>query len=1053
MTHPSSPRALSAAQEQAWLLSRLVRDSPLPHVACRLELHGTLDPDALVSAFRSVLSRHPSIGARFDAVDGTPLPLGARPDVPVTHHDVCPFPRSERTSRVDELVSDTVRAPFDPARGLLVRAGLIRGGEREHILVVVTHRLVCDRASLELLVSQTAAAYEARVTDQTDAPPHASESYSREPQAPAPHPPENTPEPPPAPELPWDRPIPLHRDLRAQAVLFDIPEPASTALRTREGRGLDAALLAAYLVLLHRYSGQSDLIVSVPAPGRRHPGDAGVPGCFESEVAVRCAIHATLPFRELVREVRRQLEAATAGHGAALGHPGFSYRAAPRISGDVAGLTMTYRPEYSPAIVGDLALHLTDDGDRLSGHLLFATDVFDESTARRAVGHLSTLLLGVTEDLDRPVAELPLLTADEERIFDELNSVAADPPDRTFSQLFEEQAARTPGALALRADGTTLTYRELNARANQLAHLLRELGVGPEVTVGIRMERCPEMVVAVLGILKAGGAYVPVDPRDPVKRRDGILSDAGVSTIVVAGAAEPGDLGTYRIVALDTAWTALRDRPAQNTAVAPGALSHAAYLLYTSGSTGRPKGVVVENRQLVSYTMAVISRFGIDGPMRCAMVQPLTVDSSVTMLTPPLCTGGELHLIARDTALDANKLADWVARWGVDFLKIAPSHLRALQSSPRFPELLPRRLLVVGGEASDWRWLREIQRSAPNCRVFNHYGPTETTVGVLALDVSEHLDAEWDTAPLGVPLPGTQAHVVDEAGRALPAGVAGELLIGGANLARGYHRHDDLTATAFGPATSDEPKGPRLYRTGDMVRRLADGTIAFLGRRDDQIKVRGFRVDLGEIDAALGSHPGVRNAATVVREDKPGDRRIVAYYETVGPGAVGRPELERHLYERLSPHMVPRSLVVLPRIPLSAHGKVDRAALPAPAAPGAGEGPALPLANELERVVAAVWQDVLHTESVRADQNFFDVGGHSLLLVELQHRLQAAAGREVELLSLFQHTTVRAQAALLSGRQRRPERPRSERQSEGVQQNALLKRRQQQLRARRGQHE
>nr|APD71689.1 non-ribosomal peptide synthetase 1 [Streptomyces sp.] len=1062
---PRPPAALTPAQEQVWLLSRLVADSPLPHVPLRLCLRGHLDPGALQSALDLTVARHASLGARFGCVDHRPVQTpGAVGAVPVVHHDIradAPTP-DERRARVDTLTTEAVRVPFDLEHGPLLRACLIREDEHEHTLVVVAHRLVADRGSVELLMSQAMAAYRATVLGEAYVSARARAETVKPPAAePAGAPPARPPVVPPLfLELPRARAAPADRRLAAGSVVFDVSEADTTALRglgESVGTGLPAVLLAIHLVLLRRYTGQSTLAVSLTSPGRDTPDGEAATGCFERERTVHCPVDDRQTFRELVHAAQLSLRAATgsadlepAAHDpAVLGLPGFSYRTTPPFP-DAAGLSVSVVPEHNGATSCDLALHMTDHGGRLLGQLVFATDVFDRDTAHRAVGHLTTLLDGVVRDPDRPPAALPLLTEREERAIAGLNSTVAKPPDRTFHELFEEQAARTPDAVAVRAGDSSLTYRALNARANQLAHLLRELGAGPERTTGICMERVPQMVVAVLGVLKAGGAYVPVDPRDPAERTEGILRDAGAATVLVTEAASLPEATAVRTVVLDPEWTVLEGRPSENTPAGPDALEHAAYLLYTSGSTGRPKGVVVENRQLVGYTRAVIDRFGFDGPMRCAMLQPLTVDSSVTMLTPPLCTGGEVQLISRECALDAGRLADWARRWEFDVLKIAPSHLRALQSSSRFAELLPRRLLIIGGEASEWRWLRDLQRMAPHCEVFNHYGPTETTVGVLTLAVADHLDADWETAPIGVPLPGTRAHVVDASGQETPVGVPGELLIGGTNVTRGYHRSPALTAAAFVPDPFGGPPGSRLYRTGDVVRRLPDGSIAFLGRRDDQIKVRGFRVSLGEIDAALGRHPGVRRVVTIVREDVPGDRRIVAYIEPTAPGAVSAPALEEHGRTQLPGHMVPRALVFLDALPLSTHGKVDRAALPAPAAGGRGDASTTP-ADEPERAVTEIWKDLLHVESVGVEQNFFDLGGHSLMLVELHRRLCLSTGRDIDLLDLFQYTTVRAQAGLLAGERQEPVAPAdTDRPRNPVQQNALLKRRQQQLRSRRG---
>jgi amino acid adenylation domain-containing protein len=565
----------------------------------------------------------------------------------------------------------------------------------------------------------------------------------------------------------------------------------------------------------------------------------------------------------------------------------------------------------------------------------------------------------------------------------------------TFAGAVQRQAAQTPTLIAIRDVDGAVSYEELNRRANQVAHHLRARGVGPETTVGICMERNRLMIIALLGVLKAGGAYVPLDPGDPEHRRDLIRSDADLALVLTASDVAAIDAG-----------------PDDDLPVPDGADRHAAYLLYTSGSTGVPKGVVVENRHLMAYVDAVSDRLGLAEPMSFAMVQPLSVDSSVTAFAPTLCHGGQVHLIPRESALDPVRLADWCRRWGVDALKIAPSHLRTLQNSPRFAELLPRRVLIVGGEASDWRWMRELQRVAPDCRVINHYGPTETTVGVTTFSVAEHLDETgWDVTPIGTPLPGVRIQVVDEAGRPVADGEPGELLVGGPQVARGYRNRDDLTAGAFiADPFAPEPAG-RLYRTGDMVIRQPDGNVVFLGRRDDQIKIRGFRVAIGEIDAALHDHAGVRLAATIVREDSPGETRVVSYIEP-GPDFddVG---LQAHLRRRLPAHMIPSTVVTMPRLPLSSHGKVDRSALPVPPAV---EDARAPLGDGLPARVADIWRDLLKIDAVDPELNFFDAGGHSLLLVELQHRLGALTGQQVDLMDLFQHTTIHGQAQLIGQR-------------------------------------
>ena len=812
-------------------------------------------------------------------------------------------------------------------------------------------------------------------------------------------------------ELPWDRTPSSAWVSEWCSVGFEVPPttvPGLIGIADACGSELDLVLLGVFAVLLHRYSGQAEVTV------------AHTTG--EPSGATRVVITDETSLAELVGQLQKAPVVTT---GAAKGH---------------------------------LDLRVTHEERRLTGELRYDADVFEQFTALRAVGHLLRLAESASADPALPVGLLTLLTIEEEQLLAAVNGAVLEPGDRVFHQVFEEQAERTPDRVAVRSADEPLTYRELNERANQLAHLLRELGVGPGVYAGIHADRGARALVAMMAVLKAGGAYVPVDVTEPLARRDAIMVDAGV--VVEIHVAEPAALPapepaarsaeptTRATIVLDPDWAPLDGRPTANASTADSAPDDAAYVLYTSGTTGRPKGVVVENRNLIAYVRAVIARLDADTPLNWAVVQPLSVDSCVTALMPPLCTGGEVHLIPRDSVLDPDALADWAVSRGIDCMKIAPSHLRALQSSPRFGELLPRRRLIVGCEASDWQWLRELQRLAPECRVFNHYGPTETTVGALTLDVGAFMDGEWDTAPLGFPLAGTQVQVVDAAGRPVPAGVAGEIVIGGAGVARGYHSRPELTEAVFVPAPEATAPAGRMFRTGDFGRRLPDGMICFLGRRDDQVKVRGFRIALGEIDAVLRGHRQVRNGLTLLREGASGERRLVAYVEPHAGGTIEAGSFDAYLAERLPSHMVPQ-VVVMEKLPLAGNGKVSRRALPVPPVPdGTGaDAPGGPL-SDLQQLVATAWSEVLGTDVTAVDDNFFDVGGHSLLLVTLQQALQRTSGRRVNILELFKHTTVRRQAELLA--QPADENPPSAPVGRSdAQQNALMRRRNEQLRARR----
>lgn len=839
-------------------------------------------------------------------------------------------------------------------------------------------------------------------------------------------------------ELSWDRPVSPGRVPTRRSVALRLPAASSAALRAlgKERGGLPAAMLALYALLLHRYSGRTDITVAVSADrDGDHWTPAASPGDEGGTYLIRLVLASDRSFSHLIGTVRA---AVIEPPDADTTSPQFTY-------GGVADPAPVHQGTVGSG--ADLEFILVEDGDQVTGHLVFALDVFDEATARRAVGHLLALAEEVCENPDCPVEALNMLTAEEVSVFDALNRVSVIPGSLTFHELFEAQAERTPESTAVRAEDGELTFRQLNRRSNQLAHLLRERGVGPGTAVGIRADRDTRTVAALLAVLKAGGAYVPVDVREPVSRRETILRDAGVVAEIVPAAGDPAPEASSdaSAILLDADWSVVDGRPAHNLPVSPSALTDAAYLLYTSGTTGLPKGVVVENRHLVSYVQAILTRLDVDTPMKWAVVQPLSVDSSVTALMPPLCTGGEAQLLSRERSLDPDAFADWALRWGIDCLKIAPSHLRSLQSSPRFGELFPRKRLVVGCEASDWQWLRELQRQNPDCQVFNHYGPTETTVGALTLAVSDWLEDDWGTAPIGFPLPNAQVHVVDAAGRPVPAGVVGEIVIGGYGVARGYHGRGDLNAQAFVPDTLCGDPTKRMYHTGDFGRRFPDGMIAFVGRRDDQVKLRGFRIALGEIDAVLRSHPEVRNAVTVLREDASGERRLAAYVEPHTRASFRASALDDRLRERLPAHMIPQAVVVMDALPLAGNGKVSRAALPPP--PDAGIA-AVPSSGRWEQLVADVWRTVLNTEVSGIDQNFFEAGGHSLMLVTLQQGLQRASDRSVNMLDLFTYATIRSQAELLKSSDQAavPAEP-VRRHSE--QQNALLKRRNEQLRARR----
>jgi amino acid adenylation domain-containing protein len=615
---------------------------------------------------------------------------------------------------------------------------------------------------------------------------------------------------------------------------------------------------------------------------------------------------------------------------------------------------------------------------------------------------------------ERYELESVLSSEERRRLLSEWNETeAVSPQDRCLHQLFEEQAAQTPDAPCLFFEEEVLSYGEVNRRANRLARALKRLGVGPEKRVGLCLDTSLELVVGMLGILKAGGAYVPLSPGYPTERLLYVLEDA--ETEVVVTLARVGErLHEYggEVVCLDADGATASEEDAENPGTPVGA-ANLAYVLYTSGSTGKPKGVGVEHRQVLNYTAAVAQRVGFRPGFSYAMVQPLTVDSSVTVLFGSLLSGGVLHLIAAEVGTDAHALGEYFSRHPVDCLKIAPSHLAALQSTSRPELVMPRRRLVIGGEGSQWSWVQRLQELAPECVIFNHYGPTETTVGVLAYRVEREQFAQpFNVTPLGRPLANTQVYVLDEHMQPTPTGTPGELYVGGYNVARSYLNRPGLTAERFIPDPFSSEPGARLYKTGDLARFLPDGSVEFLGRLDHQVKVRGFRVELGEIAATLAKHPAVREVTVLSKADAHTGQRVVAYLVVDADASPSVDELRDFMKERLPDYMVPSSFVQLDALPRTAHGKLDVKALPAPdqstvERTRARVGPR----DIIEEVLATIWEQLLGVEELDVNDNFFEIGGHSLLATQVISRARESFRVELPLRTLFEHPTVAGLAA------------------------------------------
>ncbi|MBB5964597.1 amino acid adenylation domain-containing protein [Planomonospora venezuelensis] len=1018
---PGALPPLSHAQERLWFLEQYRPGLTAYTVPAVVRLRCPLDEDALRRALEQVAARHEALRMRFPTTeDGTPELVVDEPGpVPV---DVVEAADQEAAL---ELFDAALAVPFDLERGPLLRAVLARIAPDDHVLLVAAHHAVVDGWSFDIVFRELLALYDGETLPP---PPVGYGDYAiwqrgrdlgreighwREKLAGLP-----------ALDLPTDRPRPAEQGYDGAALTVRI-DAGLTGRLAELGRTVNATpymtLLAAFQVLLARYSGQADFAVGSPVAGRGLPELEGVVGMFVNTLVLRADLDGDPPFTAFLERVRETALDALAHAELPFDRLVTELNVVRDVSraplAQVAFALQNYadggddpRVAYLPPPVRttrhDLALYLFETPDGLGGHFTYNTELFDPGTVELLSARFETLLRSIAEAPDTPVGELSMLSDAERDLVLRYGSAAEPRPTghRLLGDIVTAQAALTPDATAVVCDPAggpdggapaRLTYAGLEHRSKAIAALLRRRhGVGPDVRVGVLLDRSTDLAAAVLGVLAAGGAYVPLDPKQPHDRLAHMLGDSGAVAVLTTSAQRELVPAGHPVVCLDT-------EPLEETALDdPGTTpDHLAYVIYTSGTTGRPKGVGVQHRQVLNYLAGVRERFAVEPGSVFTLLQSLSFDFGVTVFYLSLLTGGELHLL--DPQAPAEELAGPLGR--TDYLKMTPSHLASLLAAADPAELLPRKLLILGGEASTWSWAREL---AGHTDVVNHYGPTEATVGVATHAVTGAPETAL-TLPVGGPLPGVRLYVLDEHLRLVPPGMTGEIYIGGDRLARGYLGQPGLTADRFLPDPYGGP-GARMYRTGDLGRWLPGGELSFLGRRDLQVKVRGYRVELTEIESVLADQEGVAQAVVELRGD-----RLVAYL--VGERApVG--ELRARLADRLPEYMIPGRFVWLDELPLKSHGKVDRARLPEPGdeRPDQEAGFAPP-ETPLEEGVAQVWAEVLGLARVGVLDDFFDLGGHSLLAAQVVARLRKvlpAGGRQISILDLFKHRTVRELARL-----------------------------------------
>lgn len=1049
----TTPPALSPGQQRLWFLHQLAPESPAYTMYQAVRLEGPLDEGVLERSLNEVVRRHEVLRTTFETVDGQAVPVvtpARRLALPVV--DLRALPEPERTARAGERATAEVLRPFDLATGPLVRTLLLRLAAADHVLLVTMHHIVSDEWSLDVFWRETAAlygAYRAGRPSPLDELPLQYADYAhwqrkrvedgelaqqlaywkRQLGGDLP-----------VLQLPTDRPPPAQPSFEGDMAARVLPAALGTALRQRcrsEGVTLFVLMLAAFQTLLYRYAGQTDLVVGVPVTNRGRAELEGLIGFFINTLALRADLsgdptfldvlqrtrkaalegfaHQELPFERLVEELHPERQAGR--------NPLFQVMFVLQQEPALPPWDPELHPRPFPLQAGaaklDLTLFVTDGHPHLTLSFEYNTALFDRDTVTRMLGHLEALLEGIAADPGQRIGTLPLLTETERQQLLAAWSTTgpAEPAEACIHHLIAAQAERTPEADAVVFEDRRLSYRELERRAERLAHVLRQHGVGPGVCAGLCVERSPEMLVGILGILKAGGAYVPLDPAYPAERLRFMLADSGAPVLLVQQTPDwlPPGAGT-RILRVDAPGPDPATPPPRARTVT---LDDPAYVIYTSGSTGVPKGVPVTHRNLVHSTLARL-RFYPEPVGRFLLLSSFAFDSSVAGLFWTFCTGGTLVLPRQRQEQDVAALATLVARHGVTHTLCLPSlyGLILAYADPR--ELTALQTVIVAGEACPPAVARRHHALLPHTALYNEYGPTEATVWSTVYRVPpQEPDA---SVPIGRPIAGCEIYLLDAHLQPVPVGVPGELFIGGAGLVRGYLNRPALTTERFLPHPFRSDPEARLYRTGDRARYRPDGTLVFLGRIDDQVKIRGYRIEPGEIEAALRRHPAVHDAAVAARDaparpeapDTNGADRLLAAYVVPreGQAAPAPAELRRFLKERLPDHLVPSAFVLLDALPRAPGGKVDARALPAPT-PVSEEREASYVAprTPAEQVLAGIWAEVLGVDRIGIRDNFFEAGGDSIVSIQIIAKARQA-GLHLTPGQLFQHQTVAELAAV-----------------------------------------
>ncbi|MFM8307935.1 MAG: non-ribosomal peptide synthetase [Microcystis aeruginosa] len=1048
---------LSPGQEAMWLICQIAPESVAYNIFITAKIHAHLKIAVVNRVWQKIIEKHPILRTTYTSYEGKPVQqVNQQENFQVEVIDAS----DGREEQLVEKIYAIADRPFNLEKDSVLRVNLFTRSAEEHILLLTMHHIASDMWSYDLLLSEFQALYPREVEQvsqqQTETAPDSwneNKTYANflqwqaamlsgtrgeklwqywQQQL--------------AGELPIlhllpDKPRPPVKTYQGASYIAKLDEQLTEKLRDlalASNTSLYQILLTAFYVQLYRYTNQTDILIGSPMRGRTAKEFKEIVGYFSNLTVLRISVQENATFTELLAQVGKIVRQAQKHQD----YP-FSWLAdklqpqrdtsrSPLCQVSFAWQAQTWCEAKNnslhwqksllpmePYLLGqrgghlDLSLMVREAKGEIEPCWQYNTDLFEAVTIERMAKHFVRLLNSIVLNPQQPISQLSMLTeVEQQQLLFEWNNTQADYPlDKCIHQLFEEQVERTPDNIAVVFEDQQLNYRVLNTRANQLAYYLQKLGVGPDVLVGICVERSLDMIVGLLGILKAGGGYVPLDPAYPQERLDFMLGESQAQVLLTQSPLAAGFTHhDIPVVYLDSDWQKIaefEEENPENTTTAKNLI----YTIFTSGSTGKAKGVAIEHRQLLNYLNGIQERCLSKPGGQFALVSTFAADLGNTVIFPSLINGGCLHLLSEARTTDSNAFLEYCQQHPFDYLKIVPSHLAALLSAAQPETKLPWQKLILGGEPTTWNLAEKVLIHAPQCQIFNHYGPTEATVGVLtfAMDSQSISQSQRDSStqnvPLGRPLANTQIYLLDQNLQPVPIGVQGELYIGGASLARGYLNRPELTNEKFIPHPFHQETENRLYKTGDLARYLPDGNIEYLGRIDNQVKIRGFRIELGEIEAVLSQHNYVEITCVIAREDSPGIKRLVAYIVPPKNVTPSTSELRQFLKARLPDYMIPSAFVTLDVLPLTPNGKLDHRALPEPNLRGEIELNFVAPRNLEEEILAKIWSQVLRVEPVGIYDNFFELGGDSILTIQIITRARKA-GLELTPKQLFTHQNI-----------------------------------------------